>query len=333
LFRSNLRPLEYYHQYKDLDSFISGCHDFYLKQGIWFLENDKFDEVSVLRLTPKGQKDFEIEFDVSGKKFRQIFISNFNKCLNHPKPDITFFRGGFEEYCQLVKAHPKFFGLKLYLGASKRIYPAYGGKYDKILVESEIDLTHPNCFPFYKTANPNTFYPRDLEKIYDICWPCNFTQIRHKGQEYFISQVSKSKVLRKLSIIHFGNKPNVGENLAKKYKVNNIKFKGLVDRTTLNTYLNRSKFGLVTSNKIDGCPRISTEIMCSGTPLLIREETRLFPYYKEFGVFQFNENSVEMGFEIANSNYGHLCLGALKNVQEKLTYESICKKNLEIWNL
>ena len=53
LFRSNLRPLEYYHQFKSLEEFNEDCHDFYLMQGMWYLENGYLDEFVVWRLAPR----------------------------------------------------------------------------------------------------------------------------------------------------------------------------------------------------------------------------------------------------------------------------------------
>ena len=115
LFRSNLKNLEYYNKYTTLDEFVEKCHDFYLLQGLWFLENDDFDEVRIIRIVKKPKK--QVMFDVNGKKFIQDFVTDFNKVFKRPKPDVTFFRGGFPEYDKLTKKDPKFFGMKLYLGS------------------------------------------------------------------------------------------------------------------------------------------------------------------------------------------------------------------------
>ena len=127
----------------------------------------------------------------------------------------------------------------------------------------------------------------------DILWPNNLSQIRYKGAEYFIDKISKSKFLKSLNIVHAGNNPKLLNKIKNNYGVTNIKSAGLISRPVLNKLLNQSKFGLVTSNRTDGCPRISTEILCSGTPLLIRDKTRLLKYYKQRGVIEFNDNNVE----------------------------------------
>jgi len=332
LFRTNLRNLEYYHEYNNLQAFKNKCHDFYLLQLIWFLENNYIDKAVVWRLQPNNKKMVDIIFDINGKQFIQKFVDNFSECFKYEKPYITFWRGGFKEYDYLTKSNPKFFGSRsLYLGASKRITPQFGGIYSKILVESN-DLIRNNTFPFFKTANENIFFPMNIEKEYDICWPNNFTQLRYKGQEFFIKEISNSKYLKSLSIIHTGNKPEIGKSLCKKYNVNNIQFVGWLDRNDLNTVLNQSKIGLVTSNLNDGCPRISTEIMMSGTLLLLREKTRLLNYYKKYGVVIFKDNNVESKIRNSLKNYSLFHKDIIeKNVNLNLTMENVCKKNFRIW--
>ena len=330
IFRTNLRPIEYYHSIKDFQTFKKECHDFYLLMGIWFLENNIFDEVVVWRLKPKGGV-VDIEFIVNGKKFIQKFVDDFSDCFSYPKPFITFWRGGFEEYDKLTSTRSNFFSPRsFYLAAGKRTLPLYGGKYDRILVESNPDLSK-GIWPFYKTANQEIFKPLEPQKKYDVCWICNFTQLKFKGQDFFIEQISKSKFLEELQICHVGNNPEVGAALCKKYKVSNIKFLGYLSRPQINEVLNMSSFGLVTSNTIDGCPRVITEVMCSGTPLLIRSQTKLLDYYKKFGVVVFNDNEVEKKFEQAFKTYNFLKSETDINVHDLLTMEKVCKKNLEYW--
>jgi|GEM_PF-1764083 len=331
LFRTNLRNLEYYHHFKDIFTFVRECHDFYLLQGIWFLENDIFDEVIIWRLKPEGTKMEDIVFEVKGKKFIQRFVDDFSECFKLKRPKFSFFRGGFPEYDELTKKNPKALGHKLYLGAGKRVYPKYGGDYDKILIESEMDINPTlGTFPFYKTANPNIFKPLATGKKYDLCWICNFTQITQKGQEWFIKEVGESDKLKKLKIVHAGNNEKTGRKLCGKYGVKNIEFKGTMGRKALNELLNYSKMGIVTSNKKDGCPRVLTEIMASGIPLLVRNQTRLNGYYKHFGVLEYEK--VDHGVQIAMKKYDLLQEGAQKNLEERLGIAEICEMNLSIWN-
>jgi len=337
LFRTNLRPLEYYHEYTELNEFQHNCHDFYLIQGIWFLQQGFFDEVVIWRMRPKNKRlQKDIIFEVGSGKFIQRFVDDFSDVFKYSKPDVTFFRGGFPEYCQLTKKKPEFFGLKLYLGASKRKYPVYGGGYDKILVECESDLVkNKPTIPFYKTSNARIFYPiHDTEITHDICWPCNFSQIRYKGQEFFIRHVAQSKYLKSLKILHSGNKPEIGKKLCETYAVNNIEFLGWIDRPTLNKTLNQCKVGLVTSNLIDGCPRISTEVMNSGAPLVIRKSTRLFDYYKLHGVIDFEDNQIEERLKLAIDSHVDLRKQARQlNASNRTSIERICKMNLLLWGI
>ena len=223
LFRSDLAALEYYHKYKDLEIFKENCHDYYMLLPIWLLENDYMDEVIIWRLTKTWKKD--IIFDVNGKKYIQKWVKNFNETLKYPSPDITFWRGGFKKYDTVTSMHPEHFGLKLYLGAGRRILPQWGGVYDVFLMEDERDFVErKKCLPFYKTASPFIFHPIESEIKWDICWPCNFTQIKFKGQEEFIKMISQRPKLKEYSIVHCGNKPEVGKSICKRYKVENIEF-------------------------------------------------------------------------------------------------------------
>lgn len=330
MFRSNIRDLEYYHEYSDLETFEKNCHDFYVMMPLQFLkvDNYKCNEVTIWRLNNYPIDD--ITFIVNGKKFNQRFVKSFEEIFKYRSPDISFFRGGFKEYDDITRMSPEFFGKKLYLGASKRITPQYGGVYNKILVESNNHLGIKNAIPFYKGTNPNIFKPLYYinHKEYDLCWICNFTQIKHKGQEFFIKEVSKSKYLQSLNIIHIGNREDIGLDMCKQYKVTNIKFLGHLLRTEINVALNMSKFGIVTSNQEDGCPRTSTEILSSGTPLLIRDQTNILNYYKEnYPVITFNDSNIETiinnSMDIYKQEY--------KNKKINLDFESICLKNFKLW--
>lgn len=350
LFRTNLRQLEYYHDYTNLEEFKQNCHDFYLLQGIWFLENDVFDEVVIWRLAPKNTAKEETVFEVNGKQFIQRFVDDFDECFDYPSPAVTFFRGGFPEYGELTKIgfpelgklarmRSDFFGLSLYCGTGQRVVPQRGGIYSKILVEDERDLRNGNI-PFYKTANQEIFKPSKFSEFLnvfgpeiDICWPCNFSQLDYKGQEYFIKAVSQSDYLRGLKILHVGNMPEVGKKLCKRYNVSNIEFAGHVSRPGLNSLLNYSNLGLVTSDLNDGSPRVITEIMASGTPLLLRDKTRALNYYrKNIFVTPHSDSTLVDTVRWAIENHEELTKAAVIN-REQLSMDAICKLNLVQWGL
>jgi hypothetical protein len=328
LFRSNLKSFENYHQYKDLETFEKHCHDFYMLFPLWLLRSGEFDRVVIWRLSDTPVEN--IIFYVDGKLYIQRWVKNFNETIYVSAPDVSFFRGGFKEYDLSTRINPKHFGNKLYLGAGKRIIPQYGGIYDVILMEDERDIKTAQHKPFYKTAASSIFYDKNLQKKdWDICWPCNFEQLKYKGQEDFIKAVSNDTRLKNLKIVHCGNKPEIGKKMCENMKVNNITFVGSIDRSKLNDILNQSYFGLNCSNQLHGCPRTSTEILMARTPLIIHENTRLLNYYKEDGVVVVNNKNV--GDEIINAvnNYS-----ILKNelLNDKLTMDTIMQKNMEIWN-
>jgi hypothetical protein len=334
MFRSNLIPLEPYHQYKTYEEFKNKCHDFYVLMPLWFVENDYYDEVVIWRLTKKERPD--IVFEIEGRKFIQRWVRNFNECVKYPKPEISFFRGGFQEYCKVTRQYPDKFGYKLYLGAGPRLFPKYGGKYDGYLLEDKGDFRKDkNCIPFYKTASPSIFYPYEElnpnQELFDICWPFLWTANHRKGQEEFIRSISKSKFLKSLKIVHCGNKPNFGKKICDKYGVTNIKHIGRVDIETLSYMLNHSKFGLCMSNKVDGCPRVMTETLMTGTPLILNEQTRLLPLYKKNGVVIVNEKNIADQIQLAMSEYDDYKRQVEYAIKNTISMDKICKKNINRW--
>ena len=332
LFRSNIKELEYYHEFKDLETFEKKCHDYYMLFPLWFLKENFFDEVTIWRLSNKYIDP--IIFDVNGKKYIQRWCLDFSQILSFPDPDMSFWRGGFKNYDEITKPFPKRFGIKIYLGAGQRINAQWGGNYDLFLMEDDLDIkNNPKTIPFYKTASPFIFHPLNLEKKWDICWPCNCTQLKYKGQEFFIKEISKSKELKQLKIVHCGNKPEIGKKLCKQYGVNNIEFLGLQERSQLNIILNSSKIGLNLSNRLDGCPRVSTEILMSGTPLVISNQTRLLSYYKRKGVIEVNDKNLSEKIISSVKNYNDIGKEVLKSINNELSFDNITKKNIDLWLL
>jgi len=331
IFRTNMTNLEDYHQYTTLEDFKQKCWDFYILMGIWLLENKVFDECIVWRLSKKERPD--ITFKVCKRYFTQKFVKDFSNCFHFKSPQMTFFRGGFVQYDNIVRSNPYFFGKKLYLGASSRITPTYKGKYDKILVECNTDLKNiKKSIPFLKTSNPNIFKPIDKKIMYDICIPANFSQMKYKGLDFLFCQISKSKILSKLKIISVGNQEKHGRKIANKYGLSNITFSGYVDRFKLNEILNQSRFGIVASDQKDGCPRTSTEILCSGTPLLVRNTTRLLKYYLDLPyVISFDDKNLEKIYIESNEKYDEI-KKKISDDSNSLSMDTICNLNLKYWS-
>lgn len=333
LFRSNIKNLEYYHQYTDLDEFETKCHDFYLLFPIWLLRNDYFEEVTIWRLTNKPRPD--IIFNIEGKLYYQRWVRDFSQAMKFPHPKVSLFRGGFPEYDKLVKKWSNKLGIKMYLGTGKRIYPQYGGEYDVYLQEDKKDFREGmNCMPFWKTASPHIFNPKHdiiYNNYWDICWPCNFTQIRQKGQEEFIKTISKSSFLKQLRIVHCGNKPEVGQRLCQKYGIDNIEFLGSKTRDELCNTLNSSKFGMCMSNREDGCPRIVSEMLMTETPIFLSEKTRLLDLYKKNGVVEVTSENMEFRIKWALEHYDDFKREIEFAVENTISFDKICQKNINRW--
>lgn len=329
LIRSNITDLEYYHKYKTLEEFENNCHDFYLLFPLWLIKNNYIDEVIIFRLTNKSRPN--IEFDINGKKFKQVWVHNFIEIGKYPQPIISLWRGGFKEYDEVVKKIKV--GFSMYLGTGKRVYPQFGGNYNIYLQEDLKDYNENyNNLPFYKISAPKVFHKRSEDCYsWDICWPCNNTQWKYKGQTEFIEILSKSKLLKKLRIIHCGNQPDKLKKLCEKNNITNIDFLGHIDRMDLSDILKKSRFGLCMSNREDGCPRVVTEILGTGTPLIISEKTRLLPFYKEGGVIEINSNNAEKQILHNIKNYKTIKNILYNRINTDLNFNSICKKNIDLW--
>ena len=339
LFRSNLAQLEPYHKcLNDQDLFIKNCYDFYLLMGLSFLKQNFFDRVVIWRLKPKVS-DCEETYSYNvynNKTFEQKFVPSFKECLYaEKKPNVSLFRGGFPEYDEIIRINRNAFGKRVYLGAGKRANPNDSSLYDLVMYEDERDSFFKpfKHSLFYKTASSNFFYPLIGNKATcDILWICNFSQIRQKGQEYFMNLVAKSKYLRSLKIKHIGNLSFRGKELAAKYQLTNIEFLDYKDRKEINQELNHTKAAIVTSNQEDGSPRVITEVLCSGTPLLVRNCTRCLDFYKKLpGVFTFNEKNIETLTQQVLADYCQLKEKMSSLHRNELSIDNI--SNLNFFNM
>jgi NurA-like 5'-3' nuclease len=106
---------------------------------------------------------------------------------------------------------------------------------------------------------------------------------------------------------------------------------GEVNRPRLNEILNLSAFGLNMSNQVDGCPRVSTEVLMSGTPLIVRGTVRLLNYYKKRGVIEINESNFVNKIMSAFKNYDQHRKEIREAIQGDLSFETNNKKNIDIW--
>jgi hypothetical protein len=117
---------------------------------------------------------------------------------------------------------------------------------------------------FIKPAADNIFYPHDVEKKYDICFPANAAQ-DFKGHKFVYSTVPKS-----FSMLNLGNKPE-------RYKrPKNVDTKRVL-RTDMAKNISLCKVGIVAANsEIDSCPRVIPEMLACGLPIVVRKGTRFW---------------------------------------------------------
>ena len=338
LFRSDIKHLEYYHSYITLDEFKNKCHDFYLLMPLEFLKMGVFDKAIIWRLTDVKRDDIVFKFkNEKGKEvqFIQKFCKSFNCAFDMDRPNVSLFRGGFKEYDILVNKVPGFFGKTLYLGASRRFNPSFGGKYDIILYESELDLElkmdNDQIYKrFFKTANSKIFYSLNKQPTYDIIWPWKYTSDHRKGELFFLESIKNHPGLQSLKIYHCGNEPKKAKKLFDKYGVNNIVCDDIKHYHDMNEILNNGVCGLMTSDKEDGCPRLSTEIMSCCIPLLIRNKTRILDYYQGYGNITYNNpNDLYSKFIFIKENRVDIINHLKKRLESELSMRKMCEMNIE----
>ena len=85
------------------------------------------------------------------------------------------------------------------------------------------------------------------------------------------------------------------------------------------------------SNRVDGCPRIATEILMTETPLIIRDKTRLLPYYKQKGVVEVSDQKIVGKIKQAMRAHSKLRSEVAIAVRNELSFDNICKKNIDLW--
>lgn len=343
LFRSNLRHLEYYHKYDNLKEFEKNCHDFYLLFPLELLKMGKFDKAIIWRLINKPKDDIVFKFKNDlGKKvlFVQKFCyKSFNEAFALPRPDVTIFRGGFKEYDDVVNHISGFFGKTFYLGASRRLLPSYGGMYDVILYESELDLPKKinpmiKFKRFFKTANPKIFYPINKTPEFDMVWPWKYTSDQRKGEKFFLSAIRNHPGLQKLKVYHCGNEVKKVKKLFNSYGVNNIVCDDIKHYHDMNEVINNGICGLLTSGKEDGCPRLSTEILSCGVPLLIRNKTRILNYYDGHGNIKYvDANDLYAKFNFIKENRNVIVENMKKRLSNDLSIREICLMNIKEWGI
>jgi hypothetical protein len=204
------------------------------------------------------------------QNFTERWVPNFNTYRNEFEPDVIFCRGGFPEYHSVLKRFPKAF--KIYYGAGRRFLPQAGfSDYDLILQDSpeQVDICkskYPNIETtlFIKPACDNLFYPKNINKEYDIVFPANGTQEAIKGHKFVFSTVPKN-----YKILNLGNKGKISPP-------KNIE-RLRVLKTQMSDNLQRAKVGIVCCNSnVDSCPRVIPEMIACNIPIICFEDIRFW---------------------------------------------------------
>lgn len=204
--------------------------------------------------------------------FTERWVPSFHTYGNSFTPDVIFCRGGFQEYHVVLSRFPNAFSV--YYGAGRRFLPQPGfNDYDIVLQDSpeQVEICKQK-FPnlrvelFIKPAADNIFYPHDVEKEYDVCFPANGSQAGLKGHLFVYNTAPKD-----LKILNLGNKS--------KYKTPNNVTSYRVLRSQMAEHMSKCKVGIVTvSGDVDSCPRIIPELLACGLPIVVSDGTRFWAY-------------------------------------------------------
>lgn len=183
---------------------------------------------------------------------------NFSKLPNF-KPDVIIARGGFPEYVPVCNKFPK--SKKVYYGAGIRFKPD-AGKWDIILVDSKKQQKKiPKAKLFIKPAADNIFRPQAVRKKFDICFIANATQKEIKRHKLAFNSIAGTD----LSMLHLGLKDATIKKYARKSQVH---FGGWHRRHELPSMICQCRIGLVCSTSYDSCPRVLSEYLACGLPVV-----------------------------------------------------------------
>lgn len=250
---------------------IEDCDDMWT-QLVWAMTHDE-DKLELWYWGGTREHQF-------AKNFTERWLPNFHvydpnirgAVAKTPKfePDIIFCRGGFLEYHHILKRFPKAF--KIYYGAGRRFLPQPSFiDYDLVLQDSyqqvkECKRVYPHLRAelFIKPAADNIFYPHNVEKEYDVCFPANWAQA-FKGHKFVYSTAPKD-----LKILNLGNNPR------NKPVPNNVTSYRVV-RPEMAKNISKCKVGIVAvDSDIDSCPRVIPELLACGLPIVVLEGARFW---------------------------------------------------------
>ena len=203
--------------------------------------------------------------------FIERWVPSFETYKSDFIPDVIFCRGGFKEYHHVLKRFTN--SIKIYYGAGRRFLPQSGfSDYDIILQDSieQLEICRQR-FPqissslFIKPAPDNLFYPMpEIKKEYDICFPANGAQ-DFKGHSTIYTTIPPQ-----FTLLNLGNNPR---NF--KYPKNVTSYRVL--KSEMPKHIAKCKIGIVAvSAEIDSCPRVISEILACGLPLVVLDTVRFW---------------------------------------------------------
>jgi len=183
------------------------------------------------------------------------------------KPRMIICRGGFGYYDSFIERFPA--AKKIYYGAGKRFYPTGFRKYDLILTDSPKQFSIikgkgniPSAL-FIKPA-AKLFRPVPSEKIYDVCFMANASQVKIKRHDLLIRSLAGSG----LKVLNLGNTDKKLIKLARDLGTD-IEWGGWSLRRKLPERISQCRVGVCCSTSYDSCPRVIPEYLACGVPVVV----------------------------------------------------------------
>lgn len=180
--------------------------------------------------------------------------------------DVVLARGGFEYYIPILKKCRNAY--KVYYGAGKRIFPQDKINYEMILVDCEEDLKiatkkYPQSKVILWTKPCARHYmPVDVEKKYDVCYVAPNPKDERKRCEWVYKTAPED-----LRILQLGNEPHIKPP-------KNIKVKRVAS-TKMPKVISKCKVTIAPYSGNDSAPRIITESMACGVPVVCSKDVKL----------------------------------------------------------
>lgn len=243
------------------------------------------------------------------ENFTERWVPSFVRYKSTFTPDVIFCRGGFQEYHPVLYQYPK--AIKIYYGAGNRFLPnPMFSDYNIILQDSIQQLeTCKKMYPealttlFVKPAADNIFYPVDVEKEFDVCFPANASQ-RFKGHEFVYGTVPSD-----IKLLTLGNRPD-----RYKHPDNVTAFRS--SRTDMAKHISKCRVGIVAvKSTIDSCPRVIPEMLACGIPIVVLDDVR---FWKEKYIKSILSSSSKYttGELVPKSNFWDMVRFILANIDD-----------------